>query len=342
MRTQLRHLLKGCLPAVLLSVSLFAEGAWAVPATINPGEIWPDDSGRPVQAHGGAVILSGDTYYWFGEDRSQGLDPAKRYVACYSSRDLAHWKFCRRVLQLGDPENLGSTRILERPKVFFSRKTGEHVMYLHVDGPQPGQPGDYSLARVGVAVCEQIDGDYRYLKSFRPLGHESRDIGQFVDDDGAAYLIFEDRPFGFRIAKLAEDCLSVEREVCLIPEHLEGGAIVHYDGLYYVVGSQLTGWEPNPNKYATAPRLEGPWSEFRDLAPPSTRTYGAQSGFLLKVTGTRRTTVIFLGDIWKPEALGNSRYCWMPLQVGHGTMALPAPRTWRLDVSTGETTVDSD
>jgi hypothetical protein len=45
-----------------------------------------------------------------------------------------------------------------------------------------------------------VDGDYQYLKSFRPLGHESRDIGQFVDDDGTAYLIFEDRPNGFRIA----------------------------------------------------------------------------------------------------------------------------------------------
>jgi hypothetical protein len=58
-----------------------------------------------------------------------------------------------------------------------------------------------------------------------PLGHESRDIGQFVDDDGTAYLIFEDRPFGFRIAKLSDDYLDVEKEVALIPMHLEGGAL---------------------------------------------------------------------------------------------------------------------
>jgi hypothetical protein len=326
---------------VLLGICFFASRTTAAPATIKPGDVWPDDNGRHVQAHGGGVIRSGDTFYWFGEDRSPGLDPAKRYVACYSSRDLAHWTFCRRVLQLGDPENLGPTRIVERPKVFFNRKTGRYVMYSHIDGPQPGQKGDYSVARVGVAVCDQIDGDYRYLKSFRPLGHESRDIGQFVDDDGKAYLIFEDRSFGFRIAQLADDYLSVEREVCLIPEHLEGGAIVHYDGLYYVVGSQLTGWDPNPNKYATAVRLEGPWSEFRDLAPPSAKTYGAQSGFLLTVTGTKDTTVIFMGDLWKPADLGDSRYCWMPLQIGHGTLALPEPREWDLDVRTGEATISS-
>jgi len=332
-------LLKISVPAAAVCISLLAAEGRAAPQTIRPGAVWQDDSGRPVQAHGGGVILSGDTYYWFGEDRTPGLDPSKRYVACYSSHDLAHWKFCNRVLQLGDPEGLGPTRILERPKVFFSKKTGMYVMYVHIDGPEPGRKGDYNLARVGVAVCEKIDGDYRFLKSFRPLGHESRDIGQFVDDDGTAYLIFEDRPFGFRIAKLAADCLSVEREVCLVPEHLEGGAIVHYDGLYYVIGSQLTGWDPNPNKYATAVRLEGPWSEFRDIAPPSTKTFGAQSTLLLKVTGTKATTVIFMGDLWKPDALWDSRYCWMPLEIGHGNLALPQPREWSLDVQTGEATL---
>ena len=41
----------------------------AAPATIQPGEIWPDNRGQHVQAHGGGVIKVGDTFYWFGEDR---------------------------------------------------------------------------------------------------------------------------------------------------------------------------------------------------------------------------------------------------------------------------------
>ncbi len=61
-----------------------------------------------------------------------------------------------------------------------------------------------------MAIWDTVDGDYNYLRSFRPLDHESRDIGQFIDDDGTAYLIFEDRPFGFRIAKLSDDYLTVE------------------------------------------------------------------------------------------------------------------------------------
>ena len=43
----------------------------AAPATIQPGEIWPDNRGQHVQAHGGGIIKVGDTFYWFGEDRSQ-------------------------------------------------------------------------------------------------------------------------------------------------------------------------------------------------------------------------------------------------------------------------------
>ena len=77
----------------------------AAPQTIKPGELWLDDRGQHIQAHGGGIIKLGDTYYWFGEDRSQGLDRNKRYVSCYASTDLAHWTFRHQVLKLADPEN---------------------------------------------------------------------------------------------------------------------------------------------------------------------------------------------------------------------------------------------
>jgi hypothetical protein len=328
----MRHLYSGAAAVTLCGLLLAAPAA-----TIHPGEIWPDDRGLHVQAHGGGILKIADTYYWFGEDRSQGLEPARRYVACYSSKGLAHWTFRNRVIQLADPENFGRGWVLERPKVFYNAKTKQFVMYMHIDGNTP--EGSYKIARVGVAVSDRVDGDYRYVRSFRPLGHESRDIGQFIDDDGTAYLIFEDRPYGFRIARLSEDYLNVEKEMSLVAAHMEGGAIVHYQGLYYVVGSALTGWSPNPNKYATAKTLEGPWSEFRDIAPPETKTYGSQSTMLLKVVGTKKTTVILMGDMWKPRTQWDSRYLWMPVEIGEGKMGLPAPMPWTIDVVTGEAAV---
>ena len=321
-------------PKRLSAAFALAALALAAPQLIRPGDTWPDDRGRHIQAHGGGILKFGDAWYWFGEDRSQGLDPARRYVACYSSTDLAHWTFRRQVLQQADPCGLGPRFVLERPKVFYNPRTKKFVMYMHIDDAR------YQLARVGVAVSDTVDGDYRFLTSFRPLNHESRDIGQFIDDDGTPNLIFEDRPAkGFHIAALSDDYLTVARDVALINAPLEGGAVVHYQGLYYALGSALTGWNPNPNKYATATKLEGPWSEFRDIAPPEARTYGSQSTMLLKVAGTKTTSVIFMGDIWKPRTQWDSRYLWMPIEIGNGAMRLPEPRPWTLDVATGEAAI---
>jgi hypothetical protein len=56
---------------------------------------------------------------------------------------------------------------------------------------------------------------------------------------------------------------------------------------------------------------------------------------LIKVTGTDATTVIFMADIWKPHTQWESRYLWMPLDIGGGNMALPEPKEWTIDVNTG-------
>lgn len=324
----------GLVLALFLMLSGFCGAA--TPSLIQPGAVWLDTQGRPIQAHGGSILYFRHTWYWFGEDRTPGLDPEKRYVSCYSSRDLTHWQFQGRPLQLSDPEHLGPHWVLERPKVFYSPLTHRFVMYMHLDDAR------YKVARVAVAVSDHVTGPYRYLRSFRPLGFESRDIGQFVDDDGSAYLIFESRPSGgFYIARLSPDRLSVESQVAFLHLALEGGALVHYRNLYYALGSHLTGWRPNPNVYATAPGLSGPWSDFRQIAPGSPDTWGSQSSMLLKVTGTRNTAVIFMGDIWKPRALWDSRYLWMPLRMSDGQMLLPPPAPWSIDVKTGATHIEA-
>ena len=319
---------------VVVCLLAMTNGATASPETIRPGEVWPDNQGRHVQAHGGGILKLGETYYWFGEDRSQENSRGKRYVACYSSADLVHWTFRNQVVRLSDPEKLGPGWVLERPKVFYHAPTKQFIMYAHIDDQA------YKFASVAVLCCDRADGNYRYVKSFRPLDHESRDIGQFIDDDGTAYLIFEDRPYGFRIAKLSADYQGLEKEMCLIPEHMEGGALVHYHGLYYVIGSALTGWKPNPNRYATAKTLAGPWSEFKNIAPAEANTYGSQSTMMLKVAGTKTTTVIFMGDLWEPRTQWDSRYLWMPLEIGDGKLSLPEPKPWQLDIKTGQATIE--
>ncbi len=320
--------------AFLLFFSI-ALPANAAPKQIFPGAVWKDNRGQQIQAHGGGILHWKGAYYWVGEDRTPSNDPEKRYVSCYSSKDLVHWTFRGQILALSDPEHLGSHWVLERPKLFHNPRTGKFVLYFHLDDAR------YKLARVGVAVSDRIAGPYAYVKSFRPLDQESRDIGQFIDDDGSAYLIFESRPtHGFFIAQLSDDYMSVEKQVSFIRAPLEGGAVVHYNGLYYALGSHMTGWRPNPNVYATAPSLSGPWTEFKDIAPPEANTYQAQSAMLLKVTGSKATSVLFMGDIWKPGTLWDSRYLWMPAQIDNGEFHLPVPSPWLINLKSGITTIE--
>jgi hypothetical protein len=320
-----------CLIACCLA-TLFLACAGVATAAITPGAVWRDNRGQQMQAHGGGILKVGNTFFWFGEDRTQGLDPNRRYVSCYASKDLEHWTFRNQVLKLADPENFGPRWLIERPKVFYNATTKKYVMYAHIDD------GRYQVARVGVAISDTVDGDYQYVRSFRPLGMESRDIGQFIDDDGTAYLIFESRPTkGFVIARLSADYLDVEKQMSLVPAPLEGGALVHYNGLYYVLGSHLSGWAPNANVYATSTSLEGPWSEFKDIAPPELKTYGSQSSMVVKIVGTKAISVIFMADQWKPKALWDSRYLWMPLEIGDGKLWLPEPKPWRINIKTGIT-----
>lgn len=317
-----------------LFVLMAVKSVNAASQLVFPGEVWRDNRGQQIQAHGGGVLHWKDDYYWVGEDRTQSNDHEKRYVACYASKDLVHWTFRGQILALTDPEHLGLNWVLERPKLFHNPRTGKFVLYFHLDD------NHYKLARVGIAVSERIDGNYTYVKSFRPLDQESRDIGQFIDDDGSAYLIFESRPTkGFFIARLSDDYMTVDKQISFIRAPLEGGALVHYNGLYYVLGSHMTGWRPNPNVYATAPSLSGPWTEFKDIAPAEVNTYQAQSTMLLKIVGSKETSVIFMGDIWKPRTLWDSRYLWMPVQIGDGELHLPSPHPWLLNVKAGGTTI---
>ncbi|MDQ2840565.1 MAG: family 43 glycosylhydrolase [Acidobacteriota bacterium] len=233
-----------------IACSMTAYG-YVQSGSIAPGGRWLDTRGVQIQAHGGGILHVRDEFYWFGEDRSPGNDPDKRFVSCYSSTDLVHWRFRNQVLKLADPEHLGPKWVFERPRVFYNAKTRHFVMYAHLDD------ASYKLARVAIATSDKVDGNYRYLKSFRPLDQESRDIGQFVDDDGSAYLIFESRPTkGFFIAKLSDDDLSISKAMSFVKVPLEGGALVHYQGLYYVPSSSLSavGGIASHSQFLTASR----------------------------------------------------------------------------------------
>lgn len=150
--------------ATFLSAISFAEGLCA---SFCPGELWPDNKGAHINAHGGGLLVAGGVTYWFGEHKIEGRAGNKAHVGVhvYSSKDLYNWKDEGIALPVSDEpkSEIAKGCIIERPKVIFNPKTGKYVMWFHLE--LLGQ--DYRTARTGVAVADKPAGPYTYLHSLR-------------------------------------------------------------------------------------------------------------------------------------------------------------------------------
>lgn len=102
---------------------------------IKSGEIWPDDSGTHINAHGGGILFYDNTFYWFGEHKGERSSNAFVGVTCYSSKDLVNWKNEGVALAVeDDPESdIVKGCVMERPKVIYNKKTGKFVMWFHLE-----------------------------------------------------------------------------------------------------------------------------------------------------------------------------------------------------------------
>jgi hypothetical protein len=314
-----------------LAVLVGALPADAATATVTPGTMWTDTAGNRLQAHGVGIFTVGSTYYMVGEDKSAGSTFTA--VACYSSTDLVHWARQGNALSRQSSGDLAAGRIVERPKVIYNSTTGKYVMWMHIDSTS------YTDRRAGVATSDTPCGPYAYLGSTRPLGHESRDLGLFKDDDGTAYLTHEDPTVGMRIERLSADYTSAQSTVASFPS-LESPAMAKVEGRYFLLTSHLTGWSTNDNVYATATSLAGPWSSFTNFAVAGTRTYDSQTSSLVPVTGGAGTSYVYVGDRWNSGDLNSSVPVWLPITLtGGGTAALSWYPSWGIDTATGSVTL---
>ena len=281
-----------------------------------------DDHGQVAQLHGLGIQCFGGTYYAYGENKANG----NRFqgVACYTSDDLAHWRSEGIVLGVRESGLLAADTIAERPKVLRCPSTGEYVMYIHTER------GDYNYAHIGVAVADNPLGPFRFLFSMQPFGNISRDIGVFQDEDGAGYLISEDREHGTHIYRLSGDYHSVVEDVaCERGTNYEYGyespTIIRHEGLYYWFGSQLTGWNCNDNMFATATDLHGPWSEWKPFTPLGSKTFESQCNLVMPLPDGQ---FLYIGARWNPDDLGNSPTLWLPIRIGGGEAMLEWHDEW--------------
>ena len=172
------------------------------------------------------------------------------------------------------------------------------------------------------------------LKRDLPGGQMSRDMTVFVDDDGKAYHIHSaEENLTLNIAELTPDYLDYTgRYIRLAPGgHNEAPTLFKRDGVYWMITSGCTGWEPNEARMFKSDSIWGPWeqlpSPFRGEG--AEKSFRSQGTYIFKVEGTEQ--YIFMADRWMPRSLKYSRHIWLPITFDtHGTPELHWKDEWKI------------
>ncbi len=338
----------------------------------TPGTIWPDNNGVHINAHGGGLLYDKGTYYWYGEHKIEGGAGNRAMVGvhCYSSKDLYNWKDEGIALNVSPETNSDITKgcILERPKVVYNKKTKKYVMWFHLELLGQG----YKAARAGVATSNKATGPYTFIKSYRPNagkmpyyppgtsdedkvncdkpknktegffcrdvpgGQMARDMNVFVDDDGKAYHIFSaEENATLDVAELTDDYTGHTGKFSRVyaGRYTEAPALFKRNGIYYMIGSGTTGWDPNPARWFTAKSIYGPWTYHGNpcVGEGAEITFGGQSTYVLPVAG-KKDAFIFMADKWTPKNAIDGRYLWLPVTFKGDDIELKWIKEWSLDV----------
>ncbi|KAK0118330.1 hypothetical protein ONS95_012623 [Cadophora gregata] len=306
---------------------------------IVPGARWRDTNGDLVNAHaGGVTVDKNGTFWWFGEYKIQGQEEGGG-VSVYSSEDLATWTHHGFALEPieGHPY-IDPSAIIQRPKVVYSEALEQYHMWWHADN------STYGLLLQGLATSKTIGGPYTFVNATRPLGNWSQDFGIFTDyKDGRSYSLYSngDRKEGrdVYLTSFNEDITDLDEVVHRFDKYdLEAPTIIQTEKSYYALMSHKTGYRPNNVVAFRADSLAGPWSQPFIVSPLNTRTYNSQSGFSLRIKGTKKTTYLYLGDQWDSNSLWESRYIWLPIEIDDRKKTLDV--VWHdvydLNVKTGE------
>lgn len=302
---------------------------------IVPGGDWKDTEGNVICATEGGIIKVKNLFYLWGMDRT-----ANNYefvaINLYSSSDLKNWKLVNKILKHTSHPDLDNKSVVERAKILSNPTTGKCVMWMHFEGLNA-----YKTAEVGLATCDSISGNYTFVKHFRPMNIDSRDINVYQDDDGKGYLICTtEGNQSVSLFELDASYTNIVREIyrgsAANDMECEGHAIIKTGGYYFWLMSWCTGWDFNDNHYFYSKTLGGPWTSGGNIAVTNTHTYESQVGFAITIAGSNKTSWLYTGDRWSTNNFGMSRIVLLPIEVTGTKLVTPWCDQFDINTQTGD------
>lgn len=274
--------------------------------SIRPGQVWLDDEGKRIQAHGGGVITVDGTFFWYGEnkERTIGVDDTWHWgVRCYSSKDLYNWHDEGIIIPpvTDDPSSpLCPTSMMDRPHILYNEGTGKYVAWLKI----MGHPSYFA-----VLVADDVFGPYSLLDHrVRPNMLSVGDFDLDVDSETRRAYLFSQRPHtSIYTIELTDDYTDVQGNFTehllhvAPPESREAPAHFVRNGRHYLVTSGTTGYNPNPSQVAIADDWQGPYAVQGVLHPKdrSLTSFSSQISCVFKYPG-ENDLYIAIADRWVP------------------------------------------
>lgn len=286
----------------------------ACSVTINNAQPRRDVAGSIMDVHDGCLERFGGTYYLYGTayGSTDGFVASNHYV-CYSSPDLVKWTL------RGDLLRDAPKGVYYRPYVKFNSKTKQYVLWYN------WYPTLWN-GQYGVATSDKPTGPFAIRNdNVKVRNAKPGDLGLFVDDDGAGYLIYTsiERDHGISVEKLSDDYLSSTLQGSdIISGGCEACSMIKRGGTYYVLFDSCCCFCPGGSgaRVYTSTSPLGPYTlkgNINRRADGST-IIPAQQTHIAQLQTPKGVEFIWMGDRWvsTPDTIkGHDFQYWSsPLQ----------------------------
>lgn len=271
--------------------------------SIRPGQIYLDENGKRIEAHGGYIFYENGTYYWYGENKEKTIGKGKMWtygIKYYSSKDFYNWIDEGFLIEPSDDRKnpMFYERRIDRPHILKNNKSGKYICWIKYN----------DNASFAIYVAEKFSGPYTLIKKdYQILNKKCGDFDFNFDDDNHPYVFVEVDHKDLLSVKLSDDYMDVTGEARYHYENIkppftrEGVACFKKDGKYYLLTSGMMGYVPNPSEIAVSDYIDGPYEILGDphVDEADVSSYNSQVSCIFK--DPKSGLYISIADRWVPE-----------------------------------------